>query len=324
MKETPIICPTETADYQTADEFLDALSPRGPYFGDDYYPDRYLFRGHADARFELLPSALRLGILIKTIARWTPVADWTNREQINAELNVLHDFFRLADHSGLSLPEDVQDTRGLFFSAQRHIVGYHTPYHIEKNWPPIQLWSMMALAQHYGMPTRLLDWSRSSYTAAYFAAIEAAEWVTGRKVAPEGVQSLAVWAFSEVAHTVNEQTGGRSAQGCSVELVTAPAASIPNLRAQKGVFTLCCPQEINPEGLVDRRPLDKVLQASLSVIEFHVFKLPVTEAPKLLRLLAKEGVSGAMLFPGYGGVATGLKEQQLWDAYIALREPGAD
>ncbi len=37
------------------------------------------------------------------------------------------------------------------------------------------------------------------------------------------------------------------------------------------------------------------------------------QAPKLLRLVAHEGVSGATMFPGYEGVVKGLREKALWD-----------
>jgi hypothetical protein len=42
------------------------------------------------------------------------------------------------------------------------------------------------------------------------------------------------------------------------------------------------------------------------------FTLPIGQAPVLLRLLAKEGVSGVTLFPGYAGVAAGMEEERFW------------
>jgi len=106
-----------------------------------------------------------------------------------------------------------------------------------------------------------------------------------------------------------------------VEIITAPAASNPNLRAQEGVFTLFRPRE----ELVDRRPLEvqlgsymmaeNVLKANElgQVVTFTEFTLPQSESGKLLWILANSGVSAATLFPGYRGAALAVNEECLWE-----------
>ena len=49
------------------------------------------------------------------------------------------------------------------------------------------------------------------------------------------------------------------------------------------------------------------------------FLLPVEEAPALLTLLARDGVTAAEIFPGYGGVVQALKERDLWVDHQQIR-----
>src|SRR6266404_2335880 len=312
--------PVQSIECRTADQFLDSLSPRGKYFREERSPDSYVFRGYADQRYKLVPAALRLGERIYTSAGWREVGCWNNEEQIRAELWTIERFFRMADSNGLPLPEDSQGLRDLLFDLQYDPKAQKGPngYSV---WPPKELLSLIALAQDYGLPTRLLDWTRRAFTAAYFAAIEAAKWKAQPNEAPSGVKSLAVWAFKAAAYDLNRIASqglqARIAKIREITLVTAPAASNPNLRAQMGVFTLRRKEQVALGAPADREPMDCVVRNLKAQNDINnrliEFSLPICEAPKLLRLLARERIEAATLLPGYGGVAQTVREQQYWD-----------
>lgn len=275
---------------QTVEEFLNHLSPRGPLFHPGV-PGMWLFRGHTNDEYKLIPSALRTSWPL-----FSPETRDTNRKQIREEMKVLREFFITADSIGVGLPEDTQFLR-------RVLDRYD--HALPRTWPPTSLLSVMALAQHHGLPTRLLDWSRHPLKAAHFAASGAL-----KQRVPGG--RLSVWAMGFRGLGID-----RFAQGMPtfpITIVTAPSASNPNLRAQEGVFTFTGRVSADDEA-PDRRPLEQVFldwcqRANLEFghTVFHCITLPQEKCIELLRELAREGVTRATLFPDLYGVVAAVKE----------------
>ena len=228
---------------------------------------------------------------------------WGIDEQLAAEWTMLKRFFDAADLSGLPLPEDSQQLRQVLRETRLIL----KPEKME-GWPRTEFLSLLALGQHYGLPTRLLDWTRSSFVAAYFAAEEAAR---KQKDGDKDFDAthLSVWAFNKLKRNLYWGYGNR--QPPLIEIVTAPGAGNPNLHAQKGLFTLVRSDSVTE---IDRRPIDEILQflPAASDLDLYHFTLPITEAPNLLGALSDYDITGAAVYPGYGGAAKAVFEERLF------------
>lgn len=278
----------------------------------------WVFRGHADANWALVPTALREQV------SWEPWSTGkgpraSNESQRLIELDVMREFYRNADEQGLPIPGDGPEFRRAYFThlsgrrfGPRAAAEHGIPGRLDEAWPHEDIWELSALAQHYGLPTQLLDWSRSPLISAYFAAEGAV------RMDREG-GLLCVWGLN--TEVIEAQNLLRREERY-LHLVTAPMAGNPNLKAQKGLFTLYRPFARDPDAPPDCRPLEALLEAPAHHPAFkpNVFEgrpwlwklqMEAGQAKELLRLLAGLRISANAVFPGFGGAAEAVRERRL-------------
>lgn len=272
------------------DEFWNILSPIGSFVASIRQP---IFRGPGDAEWSLTPSILREEINEKY--QYNKFSKTQIEQIVHCEYFLLLDFLHYSDEMGFVIPNDSPEfRRHMDFSEFTNRYGTDGV-----GWPSKEYFSFIALAQHHGIPTRLLDWTKNPLVAAYFAASQV---LNLRKTS----KTLAVWVIDS---EVLKQMEGK------LEYVTLPGSTSNNLAAQKGVFLIHRQQNemsrnsnFSCENM--KNSVNKLFEESNNFIAYKV-TLPSSQAGELLFRCCKFSISAATLFPGFDGAAKAVLEYKL-------------
>jgi hypothetical protein len=293
-------------DCESGEEFFRYLRFGGSIWRNATYGDM-AFRGQGNADWSLLPKAFRNGTVFGYRNRQMAGPFARIADQCNAEATSLLEFLELADTVGLAVPDGagVIQSLNVLRTATQNSIG-------EGTWPDPGLWELLAVAQHHGIPTRLLDFSLHPFVAAFFAAEDARE--------AEHPSRFAVWAIDlRFVRRSVELSPGRE----RVRVVQVPRGGNSYLHAQHGLFLI--DKTINETWAASVPPLDVVIeQSAADALGRHGFwrspysqneilpavtsiTCPQDQALDVLKRLNAEGVTQAHLMPDLSGVFKALE-----------------
>ncbi len=141
------------------------------------------------------------------------------------------------------------------------------------------IWEQLAVAQHFGLPTRLLDWTENPLVAAFFACSQLTE------------RDGALYCAS-----ISRRVDTASESPFSVPSVGRyrPRHTSRRIVAQRGLFT------------VHSNPVQPLRDEGNSSLQIRKVVITAKAKAQLIWDLSRVNVNSASLFPDLGGVAANI------------------
>jgi hypothetical protein len=200
----------------------------------------------------------------------------------------------------------------------------------------------LALMQHHGAPTRLLDWTRSAQIAAFFAAQSVVPFV---QEVPQPLPSFTIWAVDKDALNAEakEMLGltrntdisspevfrkifwSQPADDLYLVMAVEPYRVNERLTIQQGLFLRGNHPQFPFHNCLASLLLHAKKQGRPNTEWLHKFEVESGARADVLRILDKVNINSATLFPGLDGfcqslqVAVQIQERDGWPG-VALTE----
>lgn len=223
-------------------------------------------------------------------------------------------------HAAITDPEKVLELENQIIGRfnQRSVPFIHSPLDKKDDW------EILFFMQHYGIPTRLLDWTENPFIALYFALTTAAYDIVNRKRVYS--EDCAVWVLDPAIwnrESLKDFSFDKSILSVEDDFVNAfkPKTQYANIRekpvaifgthnsprivAQRGVF-LVFGKKIKP--MEDIYIDDSFPQDCLIKLVF-----PKNKISSLLNSLMSIGITDSAIYPDLEGLAKEIKRFYKFD-----------
>ncbi|MGP8155074.1 MAG: FRG domain-containing protein [Smithella sp.] len=165
------------------------------------------------------------------------------------------------------------------------------------NLPPSRQWDLIALAQHHGLSTRLLDWTYSALAGLWFAVREPFNMQKKNKNEKCG----ALWVLrssTDDFYQYDDTEGTSPLDNKRRTLIYRPAVITQRIAAQSGVFTV--------HKLIDGKRFVAIEKNKNYKDRLTKFVIPSESFSSIRKHLNIFNVNNALMFPDLDGLCTHL------------------
>jgi hypothetical protein len=192
-------------------------------------------------------------------------------------------FWHLKAGAHRSATTDRDDLESLISRERRLLNEFKRRARMFIQTPPSSDWEWLVLAQHFGLPTRMLDWTENPLVALYFSLRDRQE------ISNDGM----LYAYRHGEEGIDIESTADPFAIQQIELIRPPHLD-QRVIAQQSVFTVEPP-------LIGKGGRDKS--------HLKYWYVSVKHKGKIREELATLGVTESTLFPGLQSVAAEIKEK---------------
>ena|GEM_PF-3552664 len=303
-----------------------------------FFKKKYIFRGQANFKWHLVPASLREkwfldkgitkeNLLVRLATSFKEGNDAVDLDDacLAIEYSDVYNFLYYADVKGLIVPDyNAVDSNSFYSDIDSNIFypfGKKFPYNclfLKENGVALRHY---AIAQHYGIPTRLLDWTDNPLVAIYMACNETIEHNLNSS---NQYEAFSVWVMPTSVPLVQYSKKMREDDNIIVKenilsQLRVPYSNNKNMTAQSGLFTICPLQKINSEEEFPQKikGVDEFTSEDIKGygVNCDIFKISLvaTECIKMMKILNAVGINASSVYPGYEGVKKYMDERKLYE-----------
>ncbi len=251
------------------------------------------------------------------VSCWNQLQDQLFDDSWNPELGRFRSryAFRGLSNSGYRLETTLIRLQGKYAGLERHLLRNFRKYAHRDVVESDSIWHWLSVAQHYGLPTRLLDWTYSTFIALHFATANIEKFDT------DG----AIWAVNyvkaqlELPKKLREKLELEGANVFTVGMLSESVKSLVELaELRKNDFVVFFEPPSIDDRIVNQFALFSVMSSPTDVLCGWLKKhpaiwrkiiIPANLKWEIRDKLDQANVTERVLFPGLDGLSRWLKRQ---------------
>jgi hypothetical protein len=221
--------------------------------------------------------------------------------------------YRGLSDAAYQLKTSLMRLEGLYNNLENHILRNFRKYAHRDAVSGDSIWNWLAVAQHHGLPTRLLDWTFSPYVAMHFATANL------EKFDIDGV----IWCVDYVAAhqylpaSLREILEWEGANGFTVEMLSRAAASLPEFDGLSAAdFVVFFEPPSLDDRIINQYALFSMISSNMALLDnwllehpdlYHRIIIPPSLKWEIRDKLDQANITERVMFPGLDGLSRWLK-----------------